>query len=135
MKSFKILLALLVLTVAAVAQTKDHGLGAFSNEQGPIMLAVDASVASRDLASPYVLFVVFMGAKDQKENIVVAREGVSLIYNGQEYKMPSPTRSSARTMAPRSGTSPFTGTWERRGSPLPGSGSTSSRTRAISSRP
>ena len=89
MKVLKIALALLILAVAAAAQTEDHGLGAFSNEQGPIMLAVDASVASRDLASPYVLFVVFMGAKDQKENIVVAREGVSLIFNGQEYKMPS----------------------------------------------
>jgi hypothetical protein len=89
MKRFTIAFALLILSAAAFAQTEDHGLGAFSNEKGPIMLAVDTSVVGRDLDSPYAMFVVFMGAKGQKENIVVAREGVSLIYDGQEYKLPS----------------------------------------------
>ena len=89
MKSFKIIFALLILTAAAFAQTEDLGLGAFSNDKGPIMLAVDAGVASRDLASPYVMFVVWMASKDQKQNIVVDRSGVTLTYNGQEYKMPS----------------------------------------------
>lgn len=89
MKSFKIILALLVLTVAAFAQTKDLGLGAFSNDEGPIMLAVDASVAGRELTSPYVMFVVWMASKDQNQNIVVDRDGVTLLYNEQEYKMPT----------------------------------------------
>ncbi|HEX2694108.1 MAG TPA: hypothetical protein VHP61_00015 [Acidobacteriota bacterium] len=88
MKSFKIVFALLVLSVAAFAQTKDLGLGAFANDKGPIMLAVDAGVAGRDLASPYVMFVVWMASKDQKQDIVVDRKGVTLVYNGQEHKMP-----------------------------------------------
>lgn len=89
MKSFKIVFALLVLSVTAFAQTNDLGLGAFSNDKAPIMLAVDAGVASRDIASPYVLFVVWMASKDQNRNIVVDRKGVTLVYNGQEYQMPA----------------------------------------------
>lgn len=89
MKGFRIIFAVLVLSLAAAAQTEDHGQGAFSSEKGPIMLAVDASVAGRDLDSPYVLFVVFMAARDQKDNIVVGREGVSLIHDGREHKMPT----------------------------------------------
>jgi hypothetical protein len=88
MKSLKIVFALLVLSVTAFAQTLDLGLGAFASEKGPIMLAVDAAVASRDLGSPYVMFVVWMASKDQKQDIVVDRKGVTLVYNGQEYKMP-----------------------------------------------
>ncbi len=89
MKSFKIVLAILVLTAAAFAQTMDLGLAAFANDKDPIMLAVDASVAGRELSSPYVMFVVWMASKDQNRNIVVDRDGVTLIYNEQEYKMPS----------------------------------------------
>ena len=88
MKSFKIVFAILIISVAAFAQTKDLGLGAFSNDKNPIMLAVDAGVVSRDLASPYVMFVVWMASKDQKQDIVVDRKGVILLYNGQEYQMP-----------------------------------------------
>ena len=88
MKSFKIVFALLVLSMAAFAQTKDLGLGAFANEKDPIMLAVDAGVAVRDVRSPYVLFVVYMASKDQKQNISVDRKSMTLVYNGQEYQMP-----------------------------------------------
>ncbi len=89
MKSFKILFAILILSVAAFAQTKDLGLGAFANDKGPIMVAVDASVAARDITSPYVMFVIWMASKDQNQNIVVDRDGVTLVYNGQDYKMPT----------------------------------------------
>jgi hypothetical protein len=89
MKSFKIVFAILVLSVAAFAQTKDLGLGAFAKDKDPIMVAVDASVVSRDLASPYVMFVVWMASKNQNQNIVVDRDGLTLVYNGQEYKMPT----------------------------------------------
>jgi hypothetical protein len=91
MKSLKIVFAILILSVAAFAQTKDLGLGAFANEKAPLMVAVDASVASRDITSPYVMFVVWMASKDQNKNIVVDRKGVVLLYNGQEYQMPSLT--------------------------------------------
>jgi hypothetical protein len=88
MKSFKMVFALLVLSAAVFAQTKDLGLGAFANHKDPIMLVVDAGVASRNLGSPYVLFVVYMASKDQKQDIAVNRKGVTLVYNGQEYQMP-----------------------------------------------
>jgi len=88
MKSFRIVFALLVLSMAAFAQTKDLGLGAFSNGKDPIMLAVDAGVASRALESPYVMFVVYMASKDQNRDIVVGRKGVTLVYNGRGYQMP-----------------------------------------------
>ena len=88
MKSFKMVFALLVLSVAVFAQTKDLGLGAFANDKDPIMLAVDAGVASWNLRSPYVMFVVSWPSKDQKQDIAVNRKGVTLVYNGQEYQMP-----------------------------------------------
>jgi hypothetical protein len=88
MKSFKMVFALLVLSVALFAQTKDLGLGAFANDKDPIMLAVDAGVARWNLGSPYVMFVVYMASNDQKQDIAVNRKGVTLVYNGQEYQMP-----------------------------------------------
>ncbi len=89
MKSLKIVFALLVFSVAAFAQTKDLGLGAFANDNDPIMLAVDAGVASRGLANPYVMFVVYMASKKTGPTVVVGRQDVTMVYNGQEYKMPS----------------------------------------------
>jgi hypothetical protein len=64
-------------------------MGAFANDKAPIMLAVDTGVASRGLDSPYVMFVVFMASQKQGRNIVVGRKDVTLVYDGQEYKMPS----------------------------------------------
>jgi hypothetical protein len=89
MKSFKILIAILILSAAAFAQTKDLGLGAFANDEGPIMLAVDAGVAIKDLSSPYLMFVVWMAANNESQNIVVDRKGITLLTNGQELQMPS----------------------------------------------
>jgi hypothetical protein len=89
MKVLTAALALLVLSLTAFPQTEDLGMGAFSNAKSPIMLAVDASLVNVDLASPYVMFVVYMAANSQNQNIVVARDGVVMVYKGQEYKMPS----------------------------------------------
>lgn len=89
MKIFTTVLALLVLSAVAFPQTEDLGMGAFSNEKGPIMLAVDASLINLDLTSPYVMFVVYMASKSENQNIAVSRDGVVMVYNGQEYKMPS----------------------------------------------
>jgi hypothetical protein len=36
-----------ILCAAAYPQTKDLGMGAFSNDEGPIMLAVDAGLVRR----------------------------------------------------------------------------------------
>ena len=89
MKFVKTIVAVLVLVAAAYPQTEDLGMGAFANEKSDIMLAVDASLANASLDKPYILFVVFMAAKSQNQNIVVNRDGVVMVLNGQEYKMPS----------------------------------------------
>ena len=89
MKILKSVLLLFVLCAVAYPQTEDLGMGAFSNNKGPIMLAVDASLVNLDINSPYVMFVMYMGAKKENENIVVHRDGIVMVYNGQEYKMPS----------------------------------------------
>ncbi len=89
MKALKIALALAVMCSAAYSQTQDLGLGAFSNEDGPILLAVDAQLVIDDIKSPYSMFVVWMAAKNTNQSLVVSRDNVVMIYKGQEYKMPS----------------------------------------------
>lgn len=89
MKILKIALLAVVLCAAAHPQTKDLGLGAFANEAGPILLAVDAQAAIQQINSPYVLFVLYMAAKGQDQSFVVSRNDVVMVYKGQEYKMPS----------------------------------------------
>jgi hypothetical protein len=92
MRFFTRTLMVLVLCVAAypqTSQTEDLGMGAFANDKGAIKLAVDAGLVNLDIKSPYVMFVLYMAAGKENQNIVVARDGVVMIYNGQEYRMPS----------------------------------------------
>jgi hypothetical protein len=89
MKLLRSVFALLVLCAVAFPQTEDQGMGAFSNNKTPIMLAVDASLVNLNLKSPYVMFVMYMASKEENQNIEVHRDGVAMLYNGQEYKMPS----------------------------------------------
>lgn len=89
MKIIKIAFVLVVLWVGAFSQTQDLGLGAYANEAGPILLAVDAQSAIQQITSPYVLFVMYMAAKDVNKSFVVSRNDVVMIYGGQQYKMPS----------------------------------------------
>jgi hypothetical protein len=83
--------AVLVLTAAAFPQTKDLGMGAFANESGPILMAVDAALVNQDISSPYVMFMLFMGAGNKNTSITVAAKDVVMVYKGQEYHMPSLT--------------------------------------------
>jgi hypothetical protein len=89
MKILKIGILIVALCAAAYAQTEDLGMGAFANGNGAIKLAVDASLVDLDLKSPYAMFVVYMAAGKGNENIVVSRDGIAMLYKGQEYKMPS----------------------------------------------
>jgi hypothetical protein len=89
MKVLKAVFLLLVVCATAYPQTKDLGLGAFANDKGPIMLAVDAGVVDRELKSPYLMFVLYMGAAKEGEDFTIGRDNVVMIYQGQEYKMPS----------------------------------------------
>lgn len=81
--------AVLALAVAGFPQTKDLGMGAFANESGPILVAVDAAMASQSLKSPYVMFMLFMGAADQNKAVTVAAKDVIMVYKGQDYHMPT----------------------------------------------
>ncbi len=90
MKVFKsAFLALLLCAAVAYPQTKDLGMGAFENDRGPILLAVDAALADFQINAPYIMFVMYMASKDQNKDIVVGRNSIVMVYNGQEYKMPS----------------------------------------------
>lgn len=81
MKIFKSVLMLLVLCAVAYPQTENLGMGAFSNNKGAIMLAVDASLVIQDMNSPYVMFIIYMAARDSNQNIVVGRDGIVMVYN------------------------------------------------------
>ena len=89
MKLIKTAWMVLVLVAAAYPQTEDLGMSAFANEKGAIKVAVDASLVDLNIDKPYVMFGVYMAAGKQNQNLVVARDGVVMIYKGQEYKMPS----------------------------------------------
>ena len=89
MKILKTVSLLLLLGVAAYGQSENLGMGAFSNEHGPILLVADASMVDFQIKSPYVMFVMYMAAKNVNQNIVVSRDTVVMVYQGQEYKMPS----------------------------------------------
>ncbi len=70
------------------AQTLDMGQGIFYSDQGAIVMAVSAYVADQKLDKPYVMFMVYMGTSGGG-NIKITRDDVMMIYNGQEYKMPT----------------------------------------------
>jgi hypothetical protein len=90
MRIFKsVLLVLLLCAATALPQTKDLGMGAFENDHGAILLVVDAALADLQMNSPYVMFVMYMAAKNQSQDIVVSRDTITMMYNGKEYKMPS----------------------------------------------
>jgi hypothetical protein len=95
MKSIKALALILILatgsspTAAAFPQTEKLGMNSFANTNGPILMAVDASLASRQLDQPYLMFVLYMAAKKNGQDIRVSRNDVVMVYNGQEYRLPS----------------------------------------------
>jgi len=69
--------------------TKDLGLGAFANDKGPILLAIDTSLAVRTLDSPYVMFYAFMASKDMNQNVTVAAKDIVVLYKDQVLTMPT----------------------------------------------
>jgi hypothetical protein len=89
MKSFKALVIILILATAAFPQTQKLGMGSFANEKGPIMMAVDASLAIKQMDYPYLMFVLYMAAKTNNQGITVSRDDVVLVYNGQEFHLPT----------------------------------------------
>ncbi len=88
MKIMRLILFVVIVSSVAIAQTVDLGQNVFVNNEGPIVVCVDAAVAVRKMDQPFVMFMVFMGAKGDG-NFSVPRDNVVLVYKGQEYKMPS----------------------------------------------
>lgn len=88
MKPVRFAIALALFLGIAQAQTVDLGQNLFFNNEGEIMVCIDAALAVRKLDSPYVMFMLFMGSKSQN-NISVHRDDVVMVYKGQEYQMPS----------------------------------------------
>ena len=89
MKILRVAAILLVLAAAAYPQTQDLGMGAFANESGPILMAVDAQLVDQSIGRPYAMFVLFMGARDRNTSITVAAKDIVMVYKGQEYAMPT----------------------------------------------
>jgi hypothetical protein len=86
MKKFCLGLLVFALVMSVSAETEYLGQAAFTNADGPINIAVDASVVFRKMDSPYVMFMLFMGA-DEKVVATLHRDNIVMIYKDQEYKM------------------------------------------------
>jgi hypothetical protein len=82
------LFALFVFTAAVSAQTINPGQKVFINQEGPITLVIDAALAVEKIKSPYVMFAAYM-VSTSGESYVVNRQDVVMIYNEQEYTMPT----------------------------------------------
>jgi hypothetical protein len=89
MKLMRYAMVILALAGLGYGQTVDHGLGAFSNESGAILVAVDAALVNKDLKEPYVMFYGFLAPKDPNVPIRVAAKDVVMVYKGQEIPMMS----------------------------------------------
>jgi hypothetical protein len=89
MKPVRLGLGVLFLLGAAFSQTIDLGQHVFFNNEGNIVVCIDAGLAVRKLDSPFIMFMAYMGAKSQNDNYSVHRDDVVMVYKGQEYKMPS----------------------------------------------
>ena len=89
MKLLRFALIALVFSAVAYPQTTDLGMGAFSNDKGAILVAVDAALINQAIDSSYVMFYVFLAAKDQSQSLSVAAKDVVMVYKGKEYPMPS----------------------------------------------
>jgi len=89
------LMSLVALTAFSMSRqvqepsTKDLGMGAFANDSGPILLAIDASLVLRDMKNPYVMFWAYMASKDGNRSITVDAKDIVVLYKGQELKLPS----------------------------------------------
>lgn len=89
MKRLALLLLSAVLCGTAMAQTEDLGLNQYANEKGPILIAIDASFAARNLDNTYLMFVLYLGSGNKLQEITVGRDNITMVYQGREIKMPS----------------------------------------------
>lgn len=88
MRALRFVFLSLLVAATGVPQTRDLGQGVFYNNEGAILIAVDAGVAIRKIDSPYVMFRAFLAA-NSNEDIAVNRADVVMIYKDVEYRMPT----------------------------------------------
>jgi hypothetical protein len=88
MKIVQLTVIVVALCLLATAQTQDLGQNVFYSDEGPINIALDATVASYHIDSPYVMFVLYMGT-DKDMSALIDREDVIMIHNDVEYTMTS----------------------------------------------
>ncbi len=86
MRFLRCALLILFICAAAYGQTEQLGEGMYYSGAGDILIGVDVTIAVRKVDSPYVMFMAFMAAKEDR-SLTVKRDGVTMIYKGQEYKM------------------------------------------------
>lgn len=79
---------LILFSLPAFGQTVDLGQHAFYNNEGEIVMGIDASVVAQKLDSPYIMFVAYIGANGNK-SFEVNRNDVIMIYKEMSYPMPS----------------------------------------------
>ncbi|MBP1766066.1 MAG: hypothetical protein H6P98_181 [Candidatus Aminicenantes bacterium] len=87
MKIIRLISAMFIVFGLSPSQTIDLGQDLFFNNEGDIVLCVDAALAVRTLDRPYVMFMMYMGSKSQG-GLSVHRDDVVMVYKGQEYQMP-----------------------------------------------
>jgi len=63
--------------------------GGFCQRTCAILVAVDCRLGRLPDDRPYVMFVIYMAAKNQNQDIVVGRDTIVMVHQGNEYKMPS----------------------------------------------
>jgi hypothetical protein len=86
---FPILLILLCSMVSGgTAQTIELGENVFSSEEGGINIAVNSGVAARKLDSPYLMFMLFMGADDGVSATITPKD-IVLVHRDRTYNMPT----------------------------------------------
>jgi len=86
MKFPRLTFILVLFAFMLSAQTIDLGNHVFFNDEGKINIAADANLAVRVLDSPYVPFVLYLGA-DPRVIATFSRNDITMIHNGKAYNM------------------------------------------------
>jgi len=86
MKFPRLIFILVLFAFMLSAQTIDLGNHVFFNDEGKINIAADANLAVRVLDSPYVPFVLYLGA-DPRVIATFSRNDITMIHNGKAYNM------------------------------------------------
>ena len=88
MKRIILLFAVAGFIVPAMAGTRHLGNYSFINTDGPFKIAVNASVAARNLDRDYLLFVMYVGTGPGIRTTVY-RDDITMIFGDKEIKLPT----------------------------------------------